>query len=95
MAFIRRALSRIGVDKDDHLKLMEEGLSSVTDHGADEALEGELLTSTIPNQDSLRSREKRPATPPNATNSSEWAQAAPTKVRIVEISSPLAIRVSI
>lgn len=80
MAFIRRALGRIGVDKDDHLRSMEEGSSSVLiDH--DEGLEGELQTSIIPNL---------------TANSSERVQVEDhtPKVRIVEISSPLVTRVS-
>jgi hypothetical protein len=85
MAFIRRALSRIGVDRDNHLQSMEEGLSRVLlDHGK--------LTSTTATQD-LPS--DRPTTPPNTTTSSERAlEHTPTKVRILEVSSPLAIRVS-
>ena len=86
MAFIRRALSRIGVDRDNHLQSMEEGLSRVLiDHEVE---------ATIPNHDP---QEIRPTTPPDTTNSSEGAQLehhTPTKVRTVEASSPLAIRVS-
>lgn len=86
MAFIRRALSRLGVDRDNHLQSMEEGLLGGHEEGE--------LTFTSPNQD-LPSG-VRPATPPN-TNHSERAQLehhTPTMVRIVEASSPLAIRVS-
>jgi hypothetical protein len=83
MAFIRRALSRIGVDRDNHLQSMEEGLSHILiDHEAE---------ATIPNHDP---QEIRPTTPSDSSEGAQLEHHTPTKVRTVEALSPLAIRVS-
>lgn len=89
---IKRTLGHIGIGDDNALESMEEGASPII------AQENDTLISPIHmNPYNFQSTKGiRPTTPPNASGSQRRQQEAetPTKVRIVESSSPLVMRVS-
>jgi hypothetical protein len=96
MAFrvVRRAFSRIGTGDNNALKSMEEGASSINVNW-----ENNALLSPHMNQSNLASTEENPPIAPPKASSSQRRQQdevpdTPTKVRIVENSSPLVMRVS-